>query len=217
MLGLLEFLARKGPEVRSAVVEARRRTLHSPPTQVHLALQPTPYRETEQFFVQPRPENGESRASSLVEGENRTRFVPTTSRSAPWGYAFDPGLQELARLLRRHGIEVERLHDATTVPVERYRLDRVIRSPERYQRHRMTELRVEVEAGIETLAPGSFLVRVGQRGARLIPQLLEPEAVDSAARWNFLDSHLPEPGVAGSHLPLYRLNANPGVPTSLLP
>jgi hypothetical protein len=50
-----------------------------------------------------------------------------------------------------------------------------------------------------------------------VPQLLEPDAVDSAVRWNFLDPYLPPPREEDSYLPAYRLEGPPGVPTVVLP
>ena len=217
MLGLAEFLAQNADDVKTAIREARRRTMVSPPAEISLELEARAYPESESFYVVPASENDAPNAPRLVEGENRTRYLATRVRPTPWGYLFNGSIEEVALLLRRHGIQVERLGRAATVPVQRYRMDQITRARDRYQRHLMNEVVVELDSGFETLPAGTFLVRVRQPAGRLIPQLLEPDAVDSLVRWNLLDAHLPLPGRSESFLPIYRLEAHPGVPTTLLP
>ncbi len=217
MLGLVEYLAENPEEVKRAVRSARNEAMEMPPDEIYLALGPRPYPEAEEFYVMTPPSAGADAMPELVSGDNRTRFSPIRVRPAPWGYVLDPELEDVQRLLRRHGIQVERLDQPVSLEVERYRLERLTRARDRYQRHFMSELRVEMDSGLQVLPEGALLVRVRQRGGRIIPQLLEPDAVDSVARWNFLDAYLPRPGSVGSYLPIVRLLAPPGVPTTLLP
>jgi hypothetical protein len=91
------------------------------------------------------------------------------------------------------------------------------REDERYHNHRRVDVRVELDSGQVDLDRGSYLVRRQQSAGRLVPQLLEPDAVDSVVRWNFLDGYLPIPRTEGSYLPAYRLEGPPGIPTVVLP
>lgn len=216
MLGLIEFVSRHPEEVRGAVREARRRTLEEPLREVYLELGAQAYPEKDEFFV-PAPDGaGGPVRNRLVEGENRTRYVPVRTRPVPWGYVFDSRMTDLAALLQRHGVQVERILRPVTVPAERYRVLEIARSEERYQHHRLTDVHVNLDTGSVELEAGWYLVRVQQPAGRLIPQLLEPDAVDSLVRWNFLDGYLPAPGL-DAYLPLYRLAVRPATPAALLP
>jgi hypothetical protein len=114
-------------------------------------------------------------------------------------------------------VQVERTIQPVTVPAGRYWVVEVGREAERYHNHRRVNLRVELDTANVELGRGSYLVRVQQPAGRLVPQLLEPDAVDSAVRWNFLDPYLPPPREEDSYLPAYRLEGPPGVPTVVLP
>jgi hypothetical protein len=217
MIGLVEFVASRPDEVRGVVREARRRTLEEPLDSVYLELVSEAYPEPEEFYVIAPGPNGGPVQTRLVEGVNQTLYVPSRTRSTPWGYAFDGRLTQLAAFLRRHGVQVERTLQAVTLPVGRYWVVEVGREEDRYHNHRRVRLGVEVEPGEVALDRGSYLVRVQQPAGRLVPQLLEPDAVDSAVRWNFFDAYLPVPREEDSYLPAYRLEGPPGVPTVVLP
>lgn len=209
-LALTRFVADHDEEVRNVVVEARRRTISSPPD-VAFDLQATAYPQEESFLVM------QEDSAVEVTGENRTLYQPGRVRSAPWGYAFDGRLDDVAAFLRRHGIQVERLREEAVVRSEDFRILSVEWEDEPYQNHLMASVEVEVVPSERTLPAGSYLVRVRQPEGRLIPQLLEPDAVDSVLRWNFLDHSLPSEGGEDAWVPIYRLGGPPGVPTVLIP
>lgn len=218
MLGLVRFVADHPERVGTVVSEARRRTVESPLEEVHLELEATAYPGEDRFLVvrsgaadpggSPPADDGVQR----VEGENRTRYVPARSRPAPWGYVLDPGLGEVVGLLRRHGVRVEELADTVSVAVERFHVVEARRSDEPYQNRDMLDVAVRLHVDTMTLVRGSYLVRVGQPGGRLIPQLLEPDAVDSVVRWNLLDAFLPALGTSDAFLPIYRLISPTEIP-----
>ena len=209
-LALARFVAEHDDQVRRTVVEARRRTIASPP-EIVFELEPTAYPEDESFLV--------ARGDSVMEvtGENRTLYEPGRTRPAPWGYAFDGRLDDVAVFLRRHGIQVETLREEAVVRSEDFRILSIEWADEPYQNHLMASVEVEVVPAERTLPAGSYLVRLRQPEGRLIPQLLEPDAVDSVLRWNFLDHSLPSEGGEDAWVPIYRLSGPPGVPTALIP
>ena len=208
LVGLAAFVVEESGQVQAIVGEARRRTVEQGPTFVHLTLEPVarPGREPFQVML-PGPGAG-GEVARLVLGADRTLHVPGQSRPAPWGYALEAQLVEVVELLRRHGITVRTLDAPLPAQVERYRVQSATWELIPYQNHRMLDLAVELFSEVIVLPTGTHVVPVAQPGGRLIPQLLEPDAIDSVARWNFLDDALGRAGQgAGQLLPLVRLTA----------
>jgi hypothetical protein len=118
------------------------------------------------------------------------RFTPTLTRRLPHAYAFGAEHEAAVRLLRLHGVVVERLAAEYAPQVERFTVDSVIRSPRTFQRH--NEVRVEGRWSREsrTLRAGTLIVRTGQPLSILAAYLLEPESDDGLTTWNFFDDAL---------------------------
>jgi len=213
MLGLIQFVADNAEETRRIVTEARRRTVEEPASEIILTTQEGVYPELEEFQVRERNADGSWGEFFTVMGENRTLWVPENTRAMPgWGYAFDGRLHDVAHLLRRHGIQVERLEAETTLPVERFRIEEISWASTPYQNHLLAEAHVEVVPDEMTFPAGTYVVRLRQVTGRLIPLLLEPDAEDSVLRWNFLDHSIPTSGGANAFVPIYRLHHAPAVP-----
>ncbi len=218
MIGLARFMADNPDEVRRIVQQARRRTVNEPPTEVILDLEEAAYPGEVEFYVVERGPEGEWLEPRLVTGENRTLWVPTVTRAVPsWGYALEPRLDDVALFLRRHGIQVEKLREETTVQVERYRIEEIGWEDRPYQNHLMANVKVELVPETMTLPAGSYLVRLRQHEGRLIPQLLEPDAVDSVLRWNFLDHSIPTQGGPNAFVPIVRVQGPIRASTHLVP
>ena len=124
------------------------------------------------------------------------RFAPTLVRRLPHAYVFGPEYEAVARLLRLHGLIVERLVAEAAADVERFTVDSLVRSPRPFQRH--NEVRVEGRWTRETrtLPAGTLVVRTGQPLSIVAAYLLEPESDDGLTTWNFFDSSL---RVGGAH------------------
>ena len=215
LIGLLRFVASDADAVRGTVVAARQRTLVSPPDQVPVTVEQSAYPEPEQFYVM---QDGER---MLVTGTNRTLFIAAETRARPWAYAFDGNLHDIARLLRRHAIEVERLEDDADVQVERFRLDSIAWEPAPYQNHLNARAGVTTVAESTTLPAGTYLVRMSQNASRLVAELMEPDTDDSLVVWNFLDHALPSNEALQRreqpfHLPIYRVMDSAGVRATLI-
>jgi hypothetical protein len=214
MIGLLQFVADNGTAVRTTVADARRRTLQGA-GDVAVTVIESAYPQQERFFVMQGDERRE------VTGTNRTLFVASESRSRPWAYAFDGHLNDIARFLRRHAIEVERLEAPVTVQVEQFRLDSIGWESAPYQNHMMASAAVTTVPGEMTLPAGTFLVRSAQNAGRLIAELFEPDTDDSLLAWNFLDHMLPSPDALARRqqpliLPTYRIMAPAGMRSTLI-
>ncbi|MGH7505947.1 MAG: hypothetical protein ACRELX_09860, partial [Longimicrobiales bacterium] len=215
LIGLLRFVASNATTVRGTVVAARQRTLQSPPDSVPVDVAESAYPAAEQFYVM---EDGEPQ---LVTGINRTLFVATRSRAWPWAYAFDGNLREIARFLRRHEIEVERLEAPVTVQAERFRLDSIAWESAPYQNHLNATARVTTVPESITLPEGAYVVRMSQNAARLVAELMEPDTDDSLVVWNFLDHSLPSPEALQRRdepffLPIYRIMERAGIRATLI-
>lgn len=217
MRGLTRFVAENRDEVRQVVLDARSRTVDGSLSEIYFDLEPTAYPDLEEFYVVRRGDDGEWLEPELVTGENRTLYVPERTRALPWGYAFDSRFEDLAHFLRRHGIQVETLREETTVAVERYRIQEISWAERPYQNHNMLDIEVELVPDQMTFPAGTHLVRVRQHEGRMVPQLLEPDAVDSAVRWNFLDHVIPQQGGENAFVPIYRLTERVLAPTLLVP
>jgi dipeptidyl-peptidase 4 len=213
MLGLIQFVADNADETRRVVTEARRRTVEEPAAEIILTTMESVYPDPEEFQVRQRNEDGSWGEFFTVTGENRTLWVPENTRAMPgWGYAFDARLDDVARFLRRHGIQVEQLGAETTMQVERFRIEEISWDSTPYQNHLLAQAEVEVVPGEMTFPAGTYVVRLGQVTGRLIPLLMEPDAEDSVLRWNFLDHSIPTSGGPNAWVPIYRLNDVPGAP-----
>lgn len=182
--GLLRYVAENGELIRSTVMGARRRTIEGAVDQIYLGLEATDYPGTVKFFVRDPDNQGEFME---VEGTNRTLYKPTGSRQRAWAYAFDGNLHDIADLLRRHAIEVEKLVEPVTFTVQKYRVTSAEWADRPYQNHLMLSVGVEVFEEEEILEAGTFIVRSAQNGGILAAHLLEPDTQDSAVSWNFLD------------------------------
>jgi hypothetical protein len=216
MRGLLQFIADNPSQVRSTVLDARRRTLEAPQPEVVLSVAESAHPQQAQFYVM------QDNEPQLVTGTNRTLWVATETRSRPWAYAFDGTHHRIAELMRRHAIEVERLESATELNVERFRLTSIEWANAPYQNHLNATAGVETVPGTITLPAGTYLVRMTQNAARVVAQLMEPDTDDSVLVWNFLDPILP--GAAALErrqqpffLPIYRVMAPTNVRSTLIP
>ena len=204
MIGLLRFVADNAGDVRATVMGARHRTLHAPPERVVVDVEESAYPQPEQFYVM---QDGEP---TLVTGTNRTLFVASRTRPRPWAYAFDARLNGIAEFLRSHAIVVERLEEPATVAAEKFRLTSIEWASAPYQNHLNATPAVELAQERMELPPGTYLVRMSQAAARLIPELLEPDTDDSVVVWNLLDHSIPNPARLADReyfLPIYRVVA----------
>ena len=118
------------------------------------------------------------------------RFVPTLARPLPYAYALGAEHEAAVRLLRLHGMVVERLDADTPLEVERFTIDSVARAPRPFQRHREVRIEGRWSRDTRTLRAGTVVVRTGQPLSILGAYLLEPESDDGLTTWNVFDAAL---------------------------
>ncbi len=137
------------------------------------------------------------------------RFVPTVAVPRPFGYLVTA--PEIAGKLRQHGIEVRELDETVEVDVEAYVVlgaekttsPDICTGIDRFE----SVLSVRKERRQVSFPAGTLFVPTAQRHGNLIVYLLEPEADDGLARWEFFDRHV----AVGSPFPAYRV----ATPTTL--
>lgn len=144
--------------------------------------------------------------SGVPRGERRTgrvrtlripvydRFTSTLDRTPPAAYVVAPQDTAVVRVLRLHGIRVDRSDTAWTARGESYAIDSVITTPRAFQGHHEVRLKGRWEQGPQRLPARSFIVSTAQPLGALAVYFLEPESDDGFSTWNFFDSDLRKGG-----------------------
>lgn len=112
------------------------------------------------------------------------RFASSMDRIPPAAYVVAPGDTSVVRLLRRHGIRVDRSDSAWSARGEAFTIDSVVRASRTFQGHRETRLHGKWERALQNFPPGSFIVSTAQPLGTLVVYLLEPESEDGLVTWN---------------------------------
>ncbi len=123
----------------------------------------------------------------------------TLSRPRPTAYILDADQASLAEKMRTLGIEVEELEQEKALEVESYYIDTHYRKPIRYEKMNLQTVETSLKKGEKTFKAGTFMVKMDQRRANLVPELLEPEAPNSFVSFGLIETE------KGKTLPIYRL------------
>ncbi len=116
------------------------------------------------------------------------RFAPERREARPVAYLIPSSLPDVATLLVRQGIHVERLSAPWQGPAERFRLDSLSAQPYAFEGHRTVTVQGAWLAAAPYSAPaGSYIVRTDQALGTLASYLLEPASEDGVVAWNFVD------------------------------
>jgi hypothetical protein len=192
---VLSFVAEQGVAVRAAVAASLRHPADS--VTVRSVLGPPTEQDVVAEITRPAGEGNGGYARRVRTGVYRTirmpvfdRFAPARREALPAAYLLPSRLSEVALLLRRQGIVVERLRQPWSGPAEHFAVDSLVVEAE-FEGHRP----VEVEGGWEEALPataeaGWYLVRTDQPLGVLAGYLLEPASEDGLATWNLLDREL---------------------------
>ncbi|HTT68113.1 MAG TPA: M14 family metallopeptidase [Gemmatimonadales bacterium] len=201
LVAILEYAAAHADEMRRLEREADRATtlegagaLPRP----DLAVQYTMVaRDTEPVVLEVLQATGDTtprgRPRLAPTGQYRTvripvrdRFVDSVSRPLPAGYFLPPGAGEVPRLLRLHGIRVERLAADWADTVETLAIDQLTWQPGEFQGHHLLAVTGHYRRAARTVPAGTLFVPTAQPLGRLVFALLEPEGW-GVARWGLLD------------------------------
>jgi hypothetical protein len=116
----------------------------------------------------------------------RDRFVDSVSRPLPAGYFVPAGSGDVPRVLRLHGIQVQRLAADWTDTVETVGITQLTWQPREFQGHHLLAVTGTYARTLHTVPAGSYFVSTAQPLGRLVFALLEPEGW-GLARWGMLD------------------------------
>jgi hypothetical protein len=130
------------------------------------------------------------------------RFEPTLSRPMATAYVLDGTQADAVRLLRQHGIVVQRLDADWRTPVEVFVPDSII-ALQPFEGHRPVRLEGRWSRDTRVLPAGSYLVATAQPLGVLAVYLLEPESDDGLVTWNAFDRVL----ATGAETPVIRVTA----------
>lgn len=140
------------------------------------------------------------------------RFEATRSVRAPAAYVLPPSSDSVVKMLRLHGVVVERLRAAWTGSAEAFTVDSLLRGRP-FEGHPITRLEGRWRTFSATAPEGSFLVRTTQPLGVLAVILLEPECDDGLATWGSVDAWL----AVGRDYPVLRVRAPVTVPAWIVP
>ncbi len=139
------------------------------------------------------------------------RFTATRREAVPVGYLVPPAYPEVADLLRRHGIVVERLAAAWKGSLEAFVLDSVVPARGSFEGHRSVRVEGAWRSRDGEVPAGWYWVPTDQPRGLLAAWLLEPASEDGLLTWNLFDRGLRPRGEA----PVRRLRTAPDVAREL--
>jgi hypothetical protein len=136
-----------------------------------------------------------TRSAEIIEIENVANYQLFNSiREArvPRAYLLPSELNSVVEKLGHHGIEVQTLESATMFRVEEYVVSNLDKQIFAQNGHRNSLLSGQFREVEKEFRAGDYLVSMDSRLANLIFYLLEPEADDGLAFWNFFDAYFAE-------------------------
>jgi Zinc carboxypeptidase len=215
---VLGFVAEQRATVASLVAASDHRTVDS--VTVRSTLGPPTRQDVIAEITQPAGDGAGGFARRKRTGVYRTvrmpvfdRFVASRREALPAGYLLPERFGDLATLLRRQGIVVERLKSGWSGQGERFSIDSLVVEP-LFEGHRTVQVEGRWgEATVIQTQPGWYLVRTAQPLGILAAYLLEPASEDGLVTWNFLDRELQ----AGAPYPILRVRNVPNLSAELLP
>ena len=199
----LEEINRNPAALREAIYEAdkhaiERRGTRGDTGEVVLRLEdteesePVTYRAVEYSFRPSAITGGE-----IVEYSDRPLDVETqlfrSTRVAesvvpPAAYVIPLQWLEVIARLDWHGIEYFRLERATTLAIDSYRFEDVTFPERPFEGRFSPSFKTLAIHESRTYLPGTVVVPLNQRRAKLVVHLLEPAAPDSLLRWGLLNN-----------------------------
>lgn len=179
---------------------------HSIPLDYELTDESTPFHlkaveyQTEQSTV-----SGDLRV--IFAGEPLDLTVPMynmfrvkASVVPPVCYVVPREWQSVIDVLKAHGIRLQSLAESEVIDIESYRFHDVVWPDGPFEGRHMPSFTVETIREQWTFAAGSVLVPVAQSAAKVIVNLLEPQAPDSLVKWGFFNAIFEEKEYGESYL-----------------
>lgn len=115
-------------------------------------------------------------------------FRVKTAINPPVAYIVPCQWESVIDVLRSHGVEMKALKKETRFDIESYRFTEVSWPDGPFEGRQMPDFQVQRIADNRIFHVGSVLVPVAQPLAKLVMNLLEPQAPDSFVRWGFFNA-----------------------------
>ena len=115
-------------------------------------------------------------------------FRVKTAIAPPLYYIVPVQWRGVIELLEAHGLELERINEPLTLDIESYRFVDVQWPAGPFEGRLMPSFKTEVVQERRVFPPGSAIVPLAQKLARVAINLLEPAAPDSLVRWGFFNA-----------------------------
>jgi hypothetical protein len=117
-------------------------------------------------------------------------FETTESERAPSAYYLPADLRPAVELLRAHGVRLEPLAQAASLPLEEFQIESNQTTAQAFENHRERTVTGTYAPVDRTLPAGTWRVPMNQPLARLAFYLLEARSNDGLLTWNVLDGAL---------------------------
>ena len=204
---LLSLVAERGPRVRSLAASAdsaatawgAQGTGAGPQIPIRADLTTTPF--TGEVIVEAleatndtmRTEPGVRRGIRRTGNYRRVRmpiydrFAPTLTTTPAWGFALSASDSSAIRLLRLHGVSLQRVTVACDIAGEMFTSDSVIVSPTPFQGRREVRIEGGWRRADARLDAGAFVVPLGQPLGVVATYVLDPRSDDGLVTWNVGD------------------------------
>lgn len=131
---------------------------------------------------------------------NTTPLDAVLTRSRPEAYVFSRAWGDVAERLRYSGVQVDELRADFTGEVEAFNVTVAELSTSKYEGLARTTVETESFTKVVSIPAGGYWVNTRQKNAALAYSVLEPENIDSYARFNVL------PVNAGDEYQVYRVH-----------
>jgi len=161
-----------------------------------MMAQPEPVTLRAYNHIPYRTESGQiayTRSAELIDIEgvaNFQQFRPLQTSIMPRAYLIPADQESIIEKLSQHGIEVTRLERSITIEVEAFTVSQIETQDAVQNGHQNTRLSGDFQSMERTFQEGDYQVPLDNPLANLIFYLLEPQADDGLAYWNYFDQHL---------------------------
>jgi len=116
------------------------------------------------------------------------RVSPSITVTPPLGYLIPRQWRNVIDVLKAHGVRLLRLAETVTDSFETYRFSNVKFASSSYEGHQRVSYGVERIVQRRTFRPGDVYVPLGCPEAKIIMQMLEPQAPDALVGWGFMNT-----------------------------
>jgi hypothetical protein len=117
-------------------------------------------------------------------------YYPVRKTGLPFAYLLTVNDQEVAELLKTHGIVLEKLAEDTSLEAEKFEISELHGAARLNQGHYFNSVKGTYTLSDISFKAGTIVIRMAQPLANVAAYLLEPESGDGLLAWNFLDRYL---------------------------